>query len=458
MPEENSAPVAAGENSKPPPPRRRVLGLAWPIISENLLETLLGIVDTALVANLGSAAVAGVGTGQQLVFFVLAALAALSVGSSILVAQAVGAKDLDRACHLARQSLLWAVILSLPMALAGFFLAGPVVIACQLEPDVSAIAAGYFQITTATVLVIVARVIGSGVLRGAGDSRTPMVVTAGANVLNGVLAYGLIYGVAGLPALGAVGSAWATFLARAVAMVVLIGFLWKGVRGVRIGGGGSWLPDLRVAGQILRLGVPASLEQILISAAFLVLTVRVGKLDTDLLAAQRISMTAMSFSFLPGIGFSLATTALVGQCTGARRPAEAAAVTRVATLWAVLWMSAIGTLLFLFAEPAMRLFTRSPEVVGLGVNGLHVVALLQPAWAVGMVQAGALRGTGDTRFPLVAGAAGVWTAVLLASLFLTLYGGSLQAMWSAFFFTSPTTALLNWLRFRRRIRGMAGDA
>lgn len=435
-----------------PAVRRRVWGLAWPVIGENLLETLLGIVDTLLVAGLGTAAIAGVGSSLQIMFFVLAALAALSVGSSILVAQAVGARDLARASRLARQSLLWSVLLSVPLALVGYGLAGPIIGVFGMEPDVARIGVDYLQVTMATVVVLVALVIGGGVLRGAGDSRTPMVVTAIANVVNVALAYGLIYGHWGLPALGAVGSAWATFIARALALLLLLRVLWIGRNGVGIAGIGTWRPNWSVARQVLGLGVPAAVEQILMSMAFLVLTILVAGLGTDTLAAQRISISALSFSFLPGIGFSIAATALVGQSIGARNPRAAADAASVATLWAVIWMSAIGVLLLVFATPIMRLFTAEPDVIRIGAAGLRVVALTQPAWAVGIVQSGALRGTGDTRFPLIVGAVGIWSAVLLAWLILNVFGGGLPAVWAAFLITSPVTAFLSWRRFRSRVR------
>ncbi len=107
--------------------RQRVLRLAWPVIGQNLLETMLGIIDTLLVAGLGAAAIAGVGTALQIMFFILAALAALAVGSSVLVAQAVGASGTGRASQLARQSLLWSIMLSVPLALGGLLLTGPII-------------------------------------------------------------------------------------------------------------------------------------------------------------------------------------------------------------------------------------------------------------------------------------------------------------------------------------------
>jgi putative MATE family efflux protein len=445
---EEVPPIVPGE---PAALRRRVLGLAWPVIGENLLETLLGIVDTLLVAGLGTAAIAGVGSGLQIMFFILAALSALSVGSSILVAQAVGARDLGRASRLARQSLLWSVLLSAPLALVGLGLAGPIIGIFGMEPAVARIGTDYLRVTMGTVVVLVALIIGGGVLRGAGDSRTPMVVTAIANVVNVILAYGLIYGHWGLLAMGAVGSAWATFLARAIALLLLLRALWTGRNGVGIAGAGGWRPQWGVARQVLTLGVPAAVEQILMSTAFLVLTILVAHLGTDTLAAQRISISALSFSFLPGVGFSIAATALVGQSIGARRPRDAAGVAKVATTWAVIWMSAIGFLLLVFATPIMRLFTDQPDVIRIGAAGLRVVALTQPTWAIGMVHSGALRGTGDTRFPLIIGAAGIWSAVLLAWLALTVFGGGLTAVWAAFLITSPITSFLSWRRFRRRV-------
>lgn len=446
-------PLAAGE-----PLHRRVLNLAWPIIGENLLETLLGIVDTFLVAGLGTAAIAGVGAGLQMMYFLLAALSALSVGSSVLVAQAVGARDLGRASHLARQSLMWSGLLSVPLALAGMCLSRPIMGVFGLTSEVAAIGAGYFQVTMGTVVVLVALIIGGGVLRGAGDSQTPMKVTFIANLVNLALAYGLIYGHWGLPRLGAVGSAWATFLARSLALVLLLRALWIGRNGVHLSGGGRWRPEWETARQVLTLGVPAALEQILNNSAFLVMTVLVAHLGTDVLAAQRISMSALSFSFMPGFGFMIAATTLVGQSVGAKRPEDGAGAARVATAWAVIWMGGIGLLVLIFAAQIMKQFTGQPEVIRIGAAGLRIVALSQPAWAISMVQSGSLRGTGDTQFPLRVSVTGVWSAVLLAWAGLTWFGGGLATVWGAFLVVSPVMAFAAWRRFGQRVRLLAVQA
>ncbi len=431
--------------------RRRVLGLAWPVIGENFLETLLGVADTLLVAGLGAVAIAGVGSALQVMFLLISVLSALAVGNAVLVAQAVGARDLARAGQIGRQSLIWSVVFSIPLAIGGLLLARPIVAMFGLEPAVAAIGAQYLQVTMGTVVVLVGLFIGGGVLRGAGDSRTPMLVTAFANLLNIGLAYGLIYGHFGLPALGAVGSAWATFVARGLALMMLVGVLWRGRNGVSIRGAGTWLPDLQVARKVLKIGVPAALEQVLVSSAFLALTLVVAGLGTAGLAAHRIAFNALSLSFLPGIGFGIAATALVGQSIGARRLAEGGAAARVATTWAVIWMSAIGLLLLIFAPQVLHLFSSDPAVVAAGTGGLRAVALLQPFWAVLFVQSGALRGTGNTGFPLRVSGTGIWLSVGLAFALESLFGGGLATIWVAFLLVAPFTAFLMWRRFQRTV-------
>jgi putative MATE family efflux protein len=347
------------------------------------------------------------------------------------------------------------VIFSIPLAIGGLLLSAPIISVFGLEPEVARVGTSYLQVTMGTVVVLVALFIGGGVLRGAGDSRTPMFVTAFANVVNVVLAYGLIYGHFGLPMLGPVGSAWATFIARGMALGLLVRALWRGRNGVSIRGAGSWLPDPKVALQVLRIGVPAALEQILVSTAFLALAIVVAHLGTQILAAQRVTFNALSLSFLPGIGFGIATTALVGQSVGARRIQDGAAAARIATTWALIWMSAIAALLFIFAPQVLHIFTNDQVVIAAGSSGLRVVALAQPFWAVLFVQSGALRGLGNTSTPLRITGSGIWLSVGLAWLLVTTLGGGLVTIWVAFLAVAPAMALLMWRRFQHTVRDFA---
>lgn len=431
--------------------RRRVFNMAWPVISENFLQTMLGIVDTLLVARLGVEAIAGVGSAQQVMIFVISVLSALSVGSSVLVAQAVGARNFARASVLARQSLVWSVAFSVPLAILGYLFSEQIMAIFGVEPEVARLGTEYLEVTMATVVVLVLSLIGGGALRGAGDSKSPMQVTALANVINVVLSYGLIFGVWGLPAMGVVGSAWATFYSRVIGVFLLLVIMWRGRGGVSIRGQGGWMPKLAVAKDVLNIGIPAALEQVITFSGFFVLTIIVAGLGTVALASHRIAFNALSLSFLPGVGFGVATTALVGQSLGARRFAEGQAVARIATLWSVVWMSSMGALVFIFAPQLIHFYTDDPQVIEIGSAGLRIVALAQPFWGILFVQAGALRGLGNTKFPLRINALGNWTAVGLAFLFIQIFGGNLVAVWSAFLITAPLTAFLLWRRFGHSI-------
>ena len=453
---QNESAVGSAANAIPAPTRptarRRVFNLAWPVISESFLETMLMVVDTWMVAQLGAAAVAGVGVSIQLLFFMIAALSALSVGSSVLVAQAFGGGKLAEAAHLARQSIVWSLILSIPLAVLGYFFASPVIALFGLEADVARIGVDYLKVTMATVVVLVILLIGGGALRGLGDSQTPMRVTALANVVNIFLTYGLIFGVAGLPALGPVGSAWGTFLSRLLAAALLLLVMWRGRQGVSIGGRDGWRPNLKVASSLLRIGVPAALEQLLTSAGFTMMTIVVAGLGTAALAAHRIAFNALALSFLPGFGFAIAATALVGQSYGAREPEQGAEATAIATRWAVLWMSAMAVASFIFAAPIMRLFSQDAEVVRAGAAAIQVVGLAQPFWAVIFVQSGGLRGLGNTTFPLRANTAGIWATVGIAWLAIKFFDSGLVLIWGVFLITSPLMSVVLWRRFQREVQ------
>ena len=424
------------------------------MIFESFLETALGIVDTLLVSRLGEFAIAGVGAAIQVLFFMIAVLSALGVGSAVLVAQAVGAQRLKHAGDLARQSFLWGIVISIPLAVVGIFFSEHIAALFRLEADVAVVAQGYIEITMGTAVVMTSRFLLGGVLRGAGDSRTPMLVTFGANIINIFLSYGLIFGQFGLPEMGVLGSAWGTLIARVMALLVILIVLWRGRNGVTIRGPVLVLPDIRIARQVLNVGVPAALEQVLITSAFSALTVAVAGLGTMTLAAHRITMNAMSLSFLPGFGFGMAATSLVGQCVGAKRPDEGSVVAGIATRWGMLWMSTVGLIVFLFGTQIMGFFSDDPNAITIGASGLRVVAAAQPFWAIIFIQSGAIRGTGNTQFPLRVNTIGVWSSCGLAAVLIEFFDGDLAAVWASFLVIAPWPAAMLWWRFRRSMREM----
>jgi putative MATE family efflux protein len=316
-----------------------------------------------------------------------------------------------------------------------------------VAPEVAEVGAAYLRVTMLPALLLV--FVAGAVLRGAGDTRTPLVVSLLGNAINAFLAYGLIYGNVGLPRLGAVGSAWAAASGRIVGAAILLLVLIYGRGGLSLRGRRDWWPRPGAVRRVLALGVPAALEQALISAAFTALTAIVASLGTQQLATQRITFNALSVSFLPGFGFALAASTLVGQSLGAGRPARARAAARAAAGWVVVWMGAMGTLYFLLAEPIVRLFIGEPAVIELGTRSLRALAPSQPLWGLLFVWSGALRGAGNTRYPLVVNSLCLWLVVGLSFLAVRAFNADLPVLWAFFIPSGALNALAVWWRFRR---------
>lgn len=447
----DAPPAAAAPADPPPMTQRRVLSLATPIIGENLLQTSVGAVDTLLVATLGAAAVAGVGTGFEIVFFIISILSAIDIGATVLVSQAIGAGDPQRAHHLARQAIVWGLILAIPVSVAIFFAAPAIIGLFGTEPDVATAAITYLQIIAATAVALFLSFVCGAVLRGAGDSRTPLAAAVLANVVNLVVSYVLIRGEFGFPALGVAGSAWGAAVARAVGAAYMLVVMATGRKAISLRGAWGWRPRPAVARQIFTLGVPAAVEQVLSSGAFMTLIAVVALIGTPALAAQQIAFTALSIAFLPGLAFGIATTALVGQSFGARRPADARRAWAISLRWGVAWLAVGALLVGLFAGPIMRLFSDDAPVVDAGVAALRALSLSLPFWAVWFVSSGALRGSGDTRTPLLIGASTMWFAVLLVWVGVRWFGGGLGWVWIAFGIATVPASLLMLSIFRRRV-------
>ena len=441
-------PMIRTDVPKPQSLRWRVFQLAWPVILEGLLQTMLGIVDTIMVGRLGANALAGVGTAQQFVFFVIAILSGVSIGSSILAAQAVGARDLFTAGRVARQSLIWALALSIPLAILGVLFSTSLMHLMGVTDAVAAIGGGYLNITMLTSVVLCVPFTAGAVLRGAGDTRTPLVATSVANVVNAVVAYILIFGALGVPALGPVGSAWGASAGRLVSCAILIFALWRGRQGFSIRGREGWRPEKALMQRVVSLGAPAALEQVIVSAGFLVMAVVVASLGTNSLAAQRVVGNLLGVSLLPGFGFGIAATALVGQSIGARDPDEGEAAARIAIQWALIWMSGLGLVYIFLRAPLVALFSADPEVLRIGADSLIPLGLTQPLWAIAFVASGALRGAGNTRFPLLMSILVIWGTTLLGFFNVHFLHLGLPFVWGGFIVFSPITCYLTWRQFK----------
>lgn len=390
--------------------------LAWPIIADGFFMTALELTNLALLGRLGTTVISGVGAATQLIQLGIAMITGASVGGMVLAAQLRGAGDRDGQGRIVGQSLIVGLAIGLLCGLPAFTLANPLLHLIGANDAVAAQGAIYLQITGFAFPLLAIMTVSAAILRGLGNSRTPMLITGLTNLINVAVAAGLIFGP---PQLGVAGAATAAAVARTAGAILLLVTLWRSglLRGAR------FLPDLGAIRQILRIGLPALGEQLILNIGLLGYGLIALQLGTTVFAAQRVCLTLIGLAWMPAFGYGYGATALVGQAVGALLPERARLLARLAATHAIGWMSALAVVCFVVAEPLVGLFTTDPEVRSLAATGLRVLCFGQPFWGLGQVYAGALRGAGDTRFPLLATAAGVWVVRLPVAWFCGLFLG-----------------------------------
>jgi putative MATE family efflux protein len=425
-----------------------VWSLAWPAIVGNLLNSTVGLVDLKIVGVLGPSAVAAITTGNRLFFVIQAVLIAVTTGTTALVARAWGAGERDEAALVARASLWLCMALALLFSIPGIVFAEPIARLFRLEPETVERTAVFIRWLSVFHVPFAVGFALATALRAAGDTKTPLWVGAFTNVLNVALAYGLVNGRFGLPRLGIAGAALANGMAFTAGSVVLAA-LWLRGRLLIAPGRGRALERARIR-QLVRIGYPAGLEQGAWQGGFVLFLWIVALYGTAGYAAYGIGVSLLSFSFVVGFGFSIAASTLVGQHLGAGDPEGAARRGWQAMALATGVMGVLGTAIVAAARPLAGFLIDDPEVVRLTVVFIYVLGSVQVLMAIEFTLSGALRGAGDTRFPLLVVICGLFGGrIALAALFAWL-GLPVEWVFAALIADyTIKTSLLVW-RFRSR--------
>jgi putative MATE family efflux protein len=429
-----------------------VVKLAWPVMVSNLLQTLTTTVDLIMVGSLAgvaASAVAAVGLGGQFLFLFFGVMISISAGTVALVARAIGAGDRAGANEVLKQSLVLGGLLSIPLTLLGVVFARPMLAVFGAEPDVVDLGAPYIQVISFSVFFQFLTFLGTAALRGAGDTITPLWIGVVVNVVNVVANYNFIFGNAFVPALGVVGAGIGTSIAYAVGAAATLLVFLRGRGKLVLNVHGRWMRGDLVR-RIFRIGWPAAFEQMLFHIALLFWIAMVVVFGTEALAAHQIGLRIQMFAFMPGFGFAIAATALVGQNLGARRPDEAERKGREATKWAVAIMGGTAAGIFVLAPWIARVFIRDEAVIALTVTFIRIHSLSIPAVGAFFAIDGALKGAGDTRYPLLTSFTGLFGIRLPLSFLLgfTLSIG-LVGVWASLVVEYWCRAALISVRFRR---------
>lgn len=429
---------------------RLVFVLAWPAIIEMLLQMIVGLVDTAMVGRLGAEALAGVGLANQIMMLSTIVIGAIGTGNTALVARFIGAKDKVTAGKAAQQAINLAIGIAILVGSLLWFLGDDLLALLfrNTEPEVIALGGSYIKILALALVFNYCLMLINATLRGAGDTKTPMRITAIVNVFNISGNFLLIFGMGPFPALGVVGAAIATAFAQFIGGIIAFVQLHRTEKMVV----NLWpfKIDLAIIKRILNIGIPAAIEQGSMRLGQLLYTIMIASLGTVSYAAHQVALNAESISFNPGFGFALAATTLVGQRLGAGQIKEAERSGHASSHMAMILMSLIGVVFFFFSEQIVYIFTPDPAVVELAGICLKIVALSQPALAALMVYSGGLRGAGDTRGILWITLAG-FIGVRLGFTYLFAFGLNLGLVgaWIAMSVDLYFRAILMWLRFKR---------
>ncbi|MGE5542080.1 MAG: MATE family efflux transporter [Bacillota bacterium] len=429
--------------------RGRVIGLSLPVLTEMTLMALVSMVDLIQVGRLGPWAITSVGLSSQPMFVAMSVFISLNVGATALVARFTGGGRPEEATAVARQALLMATAIGATLAAIGWFGGRAILLAMGAGPDVIGPGSAYLRIVSLGLLFQGPEVSLSASLRGAGDTRTPMKANMVANLFNVVGNWILINGHLGFPRLEVVGAAIPTFLARVLSLAIVVWTVFGGGAAMALSLRDSFRPNPPLIRRILRIGLPAAGEQLVLRGGNLAFARIVSSLGTTVYAAHQVALSVEGLLFHPGQAFQAASTTLVGQGLGAGDPRLAERSGWQTCNIALAFSLFIAAGLFFFDRFVVLLYTDDPSVIGLSAACLRIIAVVQPLMITVLVLIGALRGAGDTQWAMIITFIGIWGMRVTGAYLLGLRAGlGLQGAWIGMALDMALRCILVLARFK----------
>ena len=436
-----SSPVPGQPQLTLPQIRRRLFALGWPAMLENLMQSALFMINTALAGRLGAEALAAAGISNFLMFFTFSLFFGMSIGCLALVARSYGARDLTTAHTAGRQGMLTAVLASFISVFVLVLWADPILRLVGGSEDIVAMAAPYLAISAISAPLQTVVVMVGAVQRGVGDTRTPML---GSVLMAGVdLVVGLVLVTAGFGLLGIAVAMGVARLATALFMLIAI---YRTPH--RAGCFGSYRPDWNMQRRLLRVSGPAVGEMFITIGGIMAFSIIGLQLGTVSFAAQNVVGPIMSLAYMPSLGLGVAASTAVGQSLGARDPQLAHRYGREAAIAGTLVSTLVGVVVFLFPRALMSVFTTDPAVLDAGELPVRTIGLFMPVVGLATIMPSALRGAGDTRAMLLISLLALWTIrVPLALVLGVVLGFGLTGLWIGAGVNYITIAVASLVRF-----------
>lgn len=427
---------------------RAILVMGIPAMFENILQTLVGFVDTLFVSKVSLDAVTAVSIANAIIAIYMAIFMAIGVGASSLIARYLGADDISKARQTAKQSTILALVSGILFGLATQFFAEHMLRVMGAGEAIVELGAVYLRIVGIPAFFISLTMVLASVIRATGNTTTPLKISFILNIIHIGLDYIFIIVLDG----GVAGAAYATVLIRIVNSI----WLYQAVQKTALRFSWRSPNDATLMQQLLALATPAALERLIMRVGQVVYFGLIIKIGANTYAAHMIAENIEAFTFMPGYGMAVVATTFVGASIGAKRMKEAFEYGLLSTVVTIVVMSVLGVLMFIFCPWMARWFTDDPVVIDQIVTALRIDAFAQPAVAMSFVLAGALQGAGDTKTPMYATAVGMWGLRIVGVyvLGITLDMG-IAGVWLALLIDLYVRSIFLWFQFRRKtLRGI----
>lgn len=433
--------------------RQKVMQIAWPVLLELLLGSLFGMVDMMMLGNikptsLSAASIASGGIANQPLFIGLSLVQSFNVGGTAIIARYYGMGRMKRLGNVFKHVILLSVIIIVvPLFILTMTQAEAIMRILGAGEDVVATGNLYFRIVHVGFIFQALTMCGSSALRGVGETKAPMkinLLTNGLNVLGNAT---LIYGLFGFPALGLVGAGISTALSQVMAFTLIFIHFVRGKSKVSIKE--KFTFEMKTVKNLIRIGLPASLEQLALRLGIFFFVRIVASLGTVVYAAHQIALSILSLSFNPGQAFGIAASTLVGRSLGEKKSEHAEMYSKSARQMGSIISTLVAVLFFFFGSQIVGLYTNDVEIIENASVALKIIALVQPFQSSQLILSGALRGAGDTVWPLIATIIGVLLIRTQVALFLV---NQMELGLAGAWFAVLTDQLIRWalvfFRFR----------
>ncbi len=424
---------------------KKILSLSIPAALNSLLDMLQVITDLIMVGRISAFAVAAVGLGLQSLMFVFAIMTLLHIGTSALLARFMGGGRIKQASLGLASLLRFAFYIAIPVTTLWYFIAPSLYIWFNTANEVIDLGSDYVTILTFMLPFVFIKLVFVTALSSAKDTKTPFFIKLISIMLNIFLNWVLIYGNLGAPALGVQGAAIATVIINILELLVYI-YLYINHHMPYIP---MWYYSKSLIKRAKKVGIPASIERSLTFGSFMLFTMIIAQYGTESLAGYQIGLRIEGLAFMPGIGFTIAAMALMGQGLGAKNPDMAREDVLLVLKYTTTFMFIIGLFMIFIPESIAWLFTNDPQTIKEASLYLRIVGFSQIPLAFNFVLSGALRGAGDSKRTLKINLTSLWLVRIIPAFVLSYYFDSIMVVYFAMISDTFIKAFLLWRTFNK---------